>query len=314
MKARNVYIVILIIIIGIGGYLYNKGNIDLLHPSPQMEDDIPQLNNHDFEVLGFIPYWVNPTYIPSVDYIALFALKPTKEGWENPFVNIPSLPNNTKLLWTLKIHEDDSNQWMDTKEGIIGMMRKLSPYMKHADGVVINMEYWEKYLKLDDIALTFRKMYPHKLLMITLPSWGLPTTGNLYRITDRFILMAYDYNFPKGILAPLSQVENSIQFYQYLSDKLLLGIPLYGYQKTPNGYKAIQIKNIENLPRTYSEKKEAITKLNGGKVVWNDLFTIKKKTLLVKKYHLRGIALWAIGYTTDHFIKQLLQTIDTTYP
>jgi len=145
--------------------------------------------------------------------------------------------------------------------------------------------------------------------MVTLPSWGLPIPSNLYMTTDRFILMAYDYDFQNGILAPLDRVETSIKFYQNISSKLLLGIPLYGYQYVKDKYIAIPIELIEGSSVTYTENHEAIVTGKQGPVIWNNLETIKRKIKLAHKYQLRGIALWTIGYASETFLDSINKLI-----
>ncbi|NOZ92216.1 hypothetical protein GM182_01145 [bacterium 3DAC] len=293
-------------IVGIGIYLYSGKTLHLHNSNPNQYSAITKSSNA-LEILGFIPYWAVPKNAPPIDYIALFALEPTDDGWHNQFQTMPRIPEGTKVLWTLKIHGGDHTTWMDTPEGIADMIEKLAVYMNQADGIVINLEDWTKYLRLDDIAIAFHRRYPGKLIMITLPSWGLPTTANIYHLADRFILMAYDYDFKSGVLAPISKVESSIRFYESLSDKLLLGIPLYGYLKTDKGTQAVQIKNIEDATVSYSKEGEAKTRGETGTITWNDIKTISEKIALARKYHLRGIALWAVGYTSDEFIEKIIK-------
>ena len=293
------------IIVGAGIYLYFSKQ----HNTNTDHDNYPHITKGKdaLEILGFIPYWAVPKEAPAIDYIALFALEPTDGGWYTRFKTMPNIPEGTKVLWTIKIHGGDHSTWLDTPEGITDMIDKLAVFMDKSDGIVINLEDWKKYMKIDDIAMSFHRRYPGKLIMITLPSWGLPTTANINSLADRFILMAYDYDFRSGVLAPMSKVENTIRFYQSLSDKLLLGIPLYGYLQTDKGTHAVQIKNIEDATVTYSEEGEALTPGKTGTITWNNINTISAKIALARKYHLRGIALWAVGYTSDEFIEKIIK-------
>ena len=310
MKKSNIKNILLIILIGILigiTYLYTSSwhPIDTNNPYPSIEE------TSSLETLGFIAYWSIPNNVPDLDYIALFALTPTENGWVNLFPNHFTLPiQNSKLLWTLKIHSEDYTDWLRTSEEITYMIHKLAPYMNKSDGVVVNLEAWQHYIKLGEILKTLHDMYPNKILMVTLPSWGLPIPSNLYMTTDRFILMAYDYDFQNGILAPLDKVETSIKFYQNISSKLLLGIPLYGYQYVNGKYIAIPIELIETSSVTYTENHEAMASGKQGPVIWNNLETIERKIQLIHKYQLKGIALWTIGYTSETFIDTINKLIE----
>jgi len=259
------------------------------------------------EVLAFIPYWIKSVKVPSrVDYIALFALIPEKGGWR-PLIKAPrKVGRNTKLLWTLKIHSEDEKEWLESDQTMVDMVEGLEPYMKNSDGVVINMEDWTKYLKLEKLVSAIKERYPHKLLMVTLPSWGLPVSGNLGSMVDRFIVMAYDYNYKGGVLAPLPAVENTIRFYKPIASKTLLGIPLYGYLRGNGSISAIQINTLESGTRSHTDEGEAISHYKVGTVIWNDKHTIKMKMDLARKYGIRGIALWALGYSSQDFIESII--------
>ncbi len=278
-------------------------------PSPHRENpSAPAEQTYkNLEVLAFIPYWIHPTEIPKgADYIALFALIPEKGGWKPLIKEIPHVYGDTKLLWTLKIHSEDEKEWLESDQALADMVEKLKPYIDKSDGVVINMEDWTKYLKLEKLVSAIKERYPHKLLMVTLPSWGLPVSGNLGSMVDRFIVMAYDYNYKGGVLAPLPAVENTIRFYKPIASKTLLGIPLYGYLRGKGSISAIQIKTLESGSRTYTDQGEAISPYKGGTAIWNDKHTIKLKIDLARKYRLRGIALWALGYSSDDFIETII--------
>ncbi len=300
-KWWEVLVGIFILIVFIGLIVYK--------PSPYRENPSAPMDQTDknFEVLTFIPYWIHPIQIPTgADYVALFALIPEKGGWKPLIKEIPKVQENTKLLWTLKIHSEDEKDWLESDQTMANMVESLEPYMKNSDGIVINMEDWTKYLKLEKLVSAIKERYPHKLLMVTLPSWGLPVSGNLGNMVDRFIVMAYDYNYKGGVLAPLPAVENTIRFYKPIASKTLLGIPLYGYLRKNGSVSAIQIKILESGSRTYTDEGEALSSYKGGTAVWNDKNTIQMKIDLAKKYGLRGIALWALGYSSQDFIENII--------
>ena len=158
--------------------------------------------------------------------------------------------------------------------------------------------------------------------------WDL---GKLTPFTDYFVVMTYDYTMPKnnsaGPNSPLrgsgdlfehNIVKNIAEIAKFVpSQKILLGIPFYGYQwDTVNSskYSAVQSKasvaSLERIQRMLDDKTleliwdhntltpYGIANDNGQitQVYFENETSIRLKLEFVKSANLGGIAIWALGY------------------
>jgi spore germination protein len=142
---------------------------------------------------------------------------------------------------------------------------------------------------------------------------------------DRLQLMTYDENGMWGEPGPVASVpwmRNVLKYAtsQVQADKLLLGLPAYGYdwnlsKGDTKGNKAVAWKGMPKLLADTGAKPEwdaksqsphlSYTAGDGSRhVVWyeNDA-SIKAKTNLVKEYGLGGVAVWRMGLEDENFWK-----------
>lgn len=141
--------------------------------------------------------------------------------------------------------------------------------------------------------------------------------GAIGAVVDLMFIMAYDWHHmasPPGPVAPINEVRNTIEFALESMDrsKIILGVPLYGYNWTlpynqGNLATAISNQNAINLamnyslPISYSEENEApyfnyIDRSGQTHVVWfEDTRSIAAKMELVREYQLQGIGAWQVG-------------------
>jgi spore germination protein YaaH len=139
---------------------------------------------------------------------------------------------------------------------------------------------------------------------------------------DGLILMAYDYHRPNtasGPVAPLPWVEANIQYALKAvpPDKLWLGIPGYGYRwqgqaKTEAipAWKAEQDARELKIPVQWDPTSQTPfytwdTNHNGGVVWYEDKRSTGEKIKLARKYRLKGLALWRMGYEVKGFWSSL---------
>lgn len=179
-------------------------------------------------------------------------------------------------------------------------------------------------------------------------------TGTIQRLTnlslihpfvDHIIMMAYDYHrrvSPQaGPNSPLygksdgkweSDIMSDLKGYtdKVPSEKVLLGIPFYGYQwqieeaENPNSFttpktgSTITYENIPSILNQLSKQRSfdplafspyILFNKNGKTYVlyYDDAQSLKYKLELVKQARLGGIAIWALGYEGDQ--RELWQTI-----
>lgn len=131
---------------------------------------------------------------------------------------------------------------------------------------------------------------------------------------DYVILMTYEWGYSYGppmAVAPLNQVERVLDYAvtEIPSDKILMGIPNYGYDwKLPyeKGTRATSLGNEEAINLAISKNahiqfdESAMTPYfyydDNSHVVWfEDARSIKAKLGLVSKYNLGGISYWNIN-------------------
>lgn len=136
-------------------------------------------------------------------------------------------------------------------------------------------------------------------------------------VVDFIFIMAYDWHHAAsepGPVAPINEVRNAIQFALERMDstKVILGVPLYGYNWTlpydPNTL-AVAISNQDaiNLAMRsgseihYSEQDASpyfyyVDQLGQTHVIWfEDARSIAEKLSLVREYGLLGAGAWQIG-------------------
>jgi hypothetical protein len=133
---------------------------------------------------------------------------------------------------------------------------------------------------------------------------------------DLFVIMAYGYRSATspvpGPAAPMSWVVDSISFAasQIPREKILLGVPLYGYDwDTTSGpparalrySDAIAIATQQDVGVDYDSAQQsahfAYTKDGHAHQVWfEDRSTVEAKLALVARQNLAGVAVWRLGH------------------
>jgi len=174
------------------------------------------------------------------------------------------------------------------------------------------------------------------LIPISLVKQKLYDAKALGAIVDRVVLMTYDYHysgsFTSGGNAPLGGAGTSLEFDVETAikeavkvmpaHKILMGIPLYGYEwetlrqaqgsaTIPGGSATASVRRVSEMLKhcaTCSAQFDEIAREPFIILPENDYFhqtyfeneqSMKEKILLAQKYHLGGVALWALGYEDD---------------
>ncbi|KIL42697.1 glycosyl hydrolase family 18 protein [Jeotgalibacillus soli] len=140
--------------------------------------------------------------------------------------------------------------------------------------------------------------------------------GAIGSVVDLMFIMAYDWHHgasEPGPVAPINEVRNTIQYAlnQMPREKILLGVPLYGYNWTlpyQPGTVAPGISNLEatrlamryQSPIQYSEEYQSpffeyVDDQGQRHIVWfEDARSIARKMLLVREYRLEGLGAWQL--------------------
>jgi len=162
------------------------------------------------------------------------------------------------------------------------------------------------------------------------------------QIADYVVMMTYDYHYSGSLLAgpvaPIGGVPSVREFDVETAiieavkvipkEKLLLGIPLYGYQwetlaaaqgaaTIPGGASIASTRRIAELLSTCatcsaqidSVSKEPFIVVSQGEyfhqIFYENEQSLQEKISLAQKYGLGGVALWALGYEDDRILTPL---------
>lgn len=155
------------------------------------------------------------------------------------------------------------------------------------------------------------------------------------KIADHVVLMAYDYrytgSFISGAVAPIGGAKEKIGYdipeslrlatAAIPSKKILLGIPLYGYEWESLSYqpesavipgtgKTATISRVAELKKNCTDCVQGRDELTGSpylilppneesaiqQIYYEDAQSIQQKLDLANQYELGGVAFWAMGY------------------
>jgi spore germination protein YaaH len=180
------------------------------------------------------------------------------------------------------------------------------------------------------------------LIPIALVKPKLYDASALGKIVDSVILMTYDYHYSgsytSGAVAPIGGAGETLEFDVDVAvkealriipkEKILLGIPLYGYQWEtiePASESATIAGGSETVSsRRIAEKLETCTDCVRGfdpiarepyviypegevykQAYYENEDAMKEKIKLAQKYNLGGVALWALGYDDATILRPL---------
>lgn len=144
----------------------------------------------------------------------------------------------------------------------------------------------------------------------------------LGNFADYVMIMTYDEHYKSsypGAIASIGWVKNVLDYAKEKipSNKILLGLALYGYDWVSNDGRAIPAKNISKVVKEHnailgwdSKSKSpyfTYTKNNEFHKVWyENEESLKTKLELAKTYNLGGIAFWRLGLEEKGFLDKLL--------
>lgn len=165
------------------------------------------------------------------------------------------------------------------------------------------------------------------LLTIAIPAkrseWEAPgyDFAGIGRLCDSITLMTYDEHYSGGSAGPIASLPWMTETLDYAiryipREKLLLGIPVYGYDWSNEPTVLVPIRDIPEL-----------VALTNARVLWSDQavepyfyywqgrlkhtvwyeneLSAKIRLGFVKSYRLRGIAIWRLGYESSRFWQEV---------
>lgn len=155
--------------------------------------------------------------------------------------------------------------------------------------------------------------------------------GGIGAVADYVILMTYEWGYkfgPPGAVAPLPSVERVVQYAvtEIPSDKILLGVPNYGYDwPLPFVQGQTEAQGIGNVAAVEQAAEERVdiqfdrtakapfynyTREGTPHVVWfENAESVEEKLRLVERYDLAGISIWNIM----RYFPQLYRVLNGTF-
>jgi spore germination protein YaaH len=237
---------------------------------------------------------------------------------ENEILIIPTLSNGQTKAVSTAIFEN-----LDTKESAISNAIKLIQNNNY-DGIQLDFENmnaddnnsFSEFVK--EIANQLHSI--DKKLIVAVhaksPEYGVwegsaaHDWSQLNKYADYIMIMAYDYHWSTsgaGEIAPISWVRTTLNYAVDTIDKekILLGIPLYGYDWVGTKASALDYTDVQMLINTYDitpemtlEKEQYFTYEKNSlihTVYYSDSQTVQERLRLVEEYNIAGASFWRLG-------------------
>jgi spore germination protein len=254
-------------------------------------------------------------------------LKAVEDAWNSDSAPLATITNLTATGFSPQLTSEILNN-PSTRKNLIDNIFTLISSQGYAG---VNIDFEGTLAKDRDIFSTFLKELGDRLhaaeLLLTIAvhpktngeiPWLLGYDyGAIGSVADFIFIMAYDWHHmasEPGPVAPINGVRNTIEFTleNMDSSKVILGVPLYGYDwtlpyhserfaKAISNQNAIELAMRHGSPIHYSEEYQSpyfyyVDDLGQNHVIWfEDSRSIAKKFSLVREYHLLGTGAWQIG-------------------
>ena len=226
-------------------------------------------------------------------------------------------------------------------KGFTDLNLDIETFMEGSPSSQLQFTRFAKTVKDELVALKLGTL-TIDLIPIALVKSKLYDAKALGAIADSIVLMTYDYHYSgsltAGAVAPVGGAGETIEYDVETAvkealkampkDKILLGIPLYGYEwetlrqtqgaaTIPGGGSTASTRRISDILgqcSTCSAQMDPVAKEpylmypqndNFNQIYYENEDSMKEKILLAKKYELGGVALWALGYEDTTILRPL---------
>ena len=338
-----------------------SGQSQGLSESPEIETT-PRVQK---EVFGYHPYWMGDSYqtyhYDLLTTIAYFAVELNSNGtigetndWPNNDLISLAHDNGVRVcLVAQNFNESEINMLLNNETHRQTAINNLLSLVSeaNADGINIDFENISNSQRnnlttfIQDLANEFHSQIAGSQVTIAIPAvdWADAfDIASLAQAADSLVIMGYDYHWSTaqeaGPIAPFansdlwgnysitSTVETYLSESGNLNEKLILGLPYYGYDWVvvnhdlpSRTYQAGDSKtyieiidDLENYERIWDEYSKApYYKYNSHQVWYEDAESLAYKYDLVNNSALGGIGIWALGY--DGSQPELWQLIDEKF-
>ncbi|MGM0409873.1 MAG: glycosyl hydrolase family 18 protein [Bacillota bacterium] len=277
--------------------------------------------------------------LKNIDMVAPFwytvntdgSLEQRYEGHQYELANLNKEDENFKLLPLINNSQINNMVLVDKetrKKAVNNIVKLVNDY--NYSGVNIDFEFipeWTRQGYTEFIKLLSKNLNEDKLLTISVfPKIDVPASlqgafdyAKLANYADRIVIMSYDHHWSTseaGPIAPVNWVEKNIQYaLEYIpAEKILLGIANYGYDWAENGKtRDLTEKEAVKTAEKYNSEIKWNNRYQTPYFNYNDQNGVKHevwfensqsnsyKFNLVKKYDLKGIAIWKLGNSPTKF-------------
>ena len=276
------------------------------------------------EILGYLPSYrfnkINSIELNKLSQMNISFANPTADTGiiveDEDYDNIVDMAHDEDIIICISlaggaVGNPQYQRWIDytTTEALPVFVHHIMQYcrMHNLDGVDFDLE-WNL---IEDVGTHYEPF----VVMLADSLWAedmviMGTFPGTYRFSavtdlcletfDQINLMSYDLTGPwdpnnEGPHAPYSFAVQSINYWKaqgVTAEKLLLGVPFYGYDFAGSSVSAFTYANMVNINTDYAYLDQVDHKY------YNGITTIQNKTILAKE-EANGIMIWELGQ--DHF-------------
>lgn len=321
--------------------------------APETAEPLFKPNQPDREVFGFHPYWMGTTW---EDYrydllttIAYFGVEINgsgeiveSRGWPVTSLISRAHQHGVRVVLTVILFDTQEIERLlastFNRQNLISNLL-VSVQNANADGVNIDFELVPESQRqnlttfMQNLAETFHAEIPGSHVSMAVPAidWSNAFDAHaLAEVCDALFLMGYDYHWSgsssTGPVSPLYgynglNLSNSVTDYLTETDgnrdKLILGLPWYGYEWESDGPEPGSLTRGDGSAKTYSQAAELVQTHESlriepaGQIPWyrytensswyqswyDDSLSLALKYDLALRENLSGIGFWALGYS-----------------
>jgi spore germination protein len=303
---------------------------------------------YSMEINGYVFPEINYNYFNEIvdyfTYISIFSYMINNKGdiYDINDEEIINITNRNKVLPIMvvtnigengRFNSDLLSEVLNNENAFNNLIKTIINNMKDKKYNILNIDFEyiypkdkNKYIEfLNNLKKELEK-YNYLLFVSVTPKYSGEQQGILYeahdyheigKIANRVVIMTYEWGYTGGpamAVAPLDKIKRVLNYAisEINSNKILMGIPTYGYDWTlpfAPGTSARSIGNPEavNIARKYKQsiKYDEIAQTpyfnyydeltNKHEVWFEDARSIKAKLDLVKEYKLAGVSYWTIN-------------------
>jgi len=318
---------------------------NLLQPGTTLR--IPNISNYNATSLGYytlrspeLDQALIQDFSPYITYVALFEYHMTSNGELNAVNDLPAI----EAAWRSRVaplvtitnltetgfSSELTNKVLNNPIVRNRLINNIVHLVSSRGYIGVNIDLEGNLTKDRDIFSGFLRSLRDRLkpggyrLTIAVPpktNENVPWLrgydyGAIGSVVDFMFIMAYDFHHSTsepGPVAPLNDVKNTVQFAlsRVSRKKIILGLPLYGYNWTLpyqsnavypgiSNQDAIQLAMRYQVPIQYSKTFESpffryVDEQGAQHVVWfEDSRSISKKLQLIQQYRLEGVGAWQL--------------------